>query len=62
MIKDAARISLRFYNVNNPQHLSNKELEALEKRSKNKLPDEGHSLFLVVDRDVYVSHMENIPN
>ena len=53
-----------FYNANVPQNLSDKELKALEKLSKNnnlvvQKADNGNSMVLV-DRDVYVNHMENI--
>ena len=63
-IKDAALSSFRFYNANVPQHLSDEELKALEKLSKNnnlviQKADKGNSVVLV-DRDVYVNHMENI--
>ena len=63
-IKDAALSSFRFYNANVPQNLSDEELEALDRLSKNKnlvvqKADKGNSMVLV-DRDVYVKHMENI--
>ena len=63
-IKDAALSSFRFYNANIPQNLSDEELEALEKLSKNNnlvVPkaDKGNSVVLV-DKDVYVNYMENI--
>ena len=62
-IKDAAQSSFRFYNANVPQNLSDKELEALDRLSKNKnlviqKADKGNSMVLV-DGDVYVKHMEN---
>ena len=62
-IKDAAQSPFRFYNANVPQNLSDKELEALDRLSKNKnlviqKADKGNSMVLV-DRDVYVKHMEN---
>ena len=55
-IKDAALSSFRFYNANVPQHLSDEELEALNRLSKNKnlvvqKVENGNSLVLV-DRDV----------
>ena len=63
-IKDAALGSFWFYNTNVLQNLYNQELEALDKLSKNKnlvvqKADKGNSVVLV-DRDVYVKHMENI--
>jgi len=63
-IKDAALSSFRFYNANVPQNLSDEELEALEKLSKNnnlivQKADKGNSVVLV-DKDVYIRHMENI--
>ena len=62
-IKDAALSLFRFYNANVPQNLSHKKLKALEKLSKNNAvvqkADKGNSVVLV-DRDVYVNHMENI--
>ena len=56
--------SFRFYNANVPQNLSDEELEALDRLSKNKnlvvqKADKGNSMVLV-HRDVYVKHMENI--
>ena len=63
-IKDAALGSFWFYNTNVLENLYNQELEALDKLSKNKnlvvqKADKGNSVVLV-DRDVYVKHMENI--
>ena len=63
-IKDAALSSFRFYNGNFLQHLFNEELEALEKLSKkNKVAvqeaDKDSSVVLV-DRDIYINHLENI--
>ena len=63
-IKDAALGSSWFYNANVLQSLYNQELEALDKLSKNKnlvvqKADKGNSVVLV-DRDVYVKHMENV--
>ena len=60
-IKDAALSSFRFYNANVPQNLSEEELEALDRLSKNKnlvvqKADKGNSVVLVV----YVKHMENV--
>ena len=60
-IKDAALSSFRFYNANVPQNLSEEELEALDRLSKNKnlvvqKADKSNSVVLVV----YVKHMENI--
>ena len=56
--------SFRFYNANVPQNLSDEELEARDRLSKNKnlvvqKVDKGNSVVLV-DRDVYTKHMENI--
>ena len=56
--------SVRFSNANVPQNLSDKEVEALDRLSKNQnlvvqKADKGNSVVLV-DRDVYVKHMENI--
>ena len=63
-IKDAALGSFWFYNGNVLQNLYKQELEALDKLSKNKnlvvqKADKGNSVVLV-NRDVYVKHMENI--
>ena len=63
-IKDAALSPFRFYNANVPQNLSDEELEALDRLSKNKnllvqKADKGNSVVLV-GRDVYTKHMENI--
>ena len=63
-IKDAALGSSWFYNAYVLQNLYNQELEALDKLSKNKnlvvqKADKGNSVVLV-DRDVYVKHIENI--
>ena len=59
-IKDAARSSFPFYNANVPQNLSDKELEALNRLSKNKnlvvhKVDNGNSLALV-DKDNYQTY------
>ena len=61
-IKDAAKSS--FHNAYVPQSLSEEELEALDRLSKNKnfvvqKADKSNSMVLV-DRGVYVKHMENI--
>ena len=63
-IKYAALSSFRFYNANIPQNLSDEELEALEKLSKDnnlvvQKADKGNFVVLV-DKDVYVNYMENI--
>ena len=63
-IKDVPLSSFRFYNANVPQNLSDEVLVALHRLSKNKnvvvqKADKGNSVVLV-DRDVYVKHMENI--
>ena len=63
-IKDAALGSFWFYNTNVLENLYNQELEALDKLSKNKnlvvqKADKGNSVVLV-DRDVYVKHIENV--
>ena len=60
-IKDAALSSFCFYNANVPQNLSEEELEALDRLSKNKnlvvqKADKGNSVVLLV----YVKHMENV--
>ena len=54
----------RFYDANPPQNLSDRELEDLKKLSKSNnlvVPkaDKGNSVVLV-GRDVFVNHMENI--
>ena len=64
-IKDVALRSFRFFNVNFTQHLSNEELEILEKYSKNnnlvvQKADKDNSVVLL-DRDGCVNHMESIP-
>ena len=63
-IKDAVLSSFRFYDANFPQNLSDEELEALEKLSKDnnlvvQKADKGNSVVLV-DKYVYVNYMENI--
>ena len=63
-IKDVPLSSFHFYNANVPQNLSDEVLVALHRLSKNKnavvqKADKGNSVVLV-DRDVYVKHMENI--
>ena len=63
-IKDVPLSSFCFYNANVPQNLSDEVLVALHRLSKNKnvvvqKVDKGNSVVLV-DRDVYVKHMENI--
>ena len=63
-IKDVPLSSFCFYNANVPQNLSDEVLVALHRLSKNKnvvvqKADKGNSVVLV-DRDVYVKHMENI--
>ena len=54
----------RFYDANPPQNLSDRELQDLKKLSKSNnlvVPkaDKGNSVVLV-GRDVFVNHMENI--
>ena len=63
-IKDVPLSSFCFYNANVPQNLSDEVPVALHRLSKNKnvvvqKADKGNSVVLV-DRDVYVKHMENI--
>ena len=63
-IKDTALTSLRNYNANVPQHLTNEEFEALKPLSGNcnlviQKPDKGNSV-VIVEKDVYVRHMETI--
>ena len=63
-IKDAALSSFRFYNTNVPQNLSDEEVKACDKLSKNnnlvvQKADKGNSV-VVFDSDVYVNNMENI--
>ena len=63
-IKDLALTSFRNYNANIPQHLSNKEFEALKNLSANcnliiQKADEGNSVVLV-EKDVYIRHIEKI--
>ena len=63
-IKDVALSSFRFYNANVSQDLSEEKLKAFEKLFKNnnlvvQKADKCNSVFLV-DRYVYVNHMENI--
>ena len=65
-IKNAALSFFRFYNANVPLYLSDHELRALEKLTKNsnlvvQNADKGNSMVLV-DRDVFVNHMENVFN
>ena len=63
-IKDPALNSFRFYNSNVPQNISDEELKALEKLSKNNsLVDQKadkRNFVVLVDRDVYVYLIENI--
>ena len=61
-IKDLG--SFRFYNANVPQNLSDEELISFDKLSRNnnlvvQKADKSNSVVLV-GRDVYVNHMENI--
>ena len=63
-INDVALSSFRFCNANDPQNISDKELEALDRLSKTKnlvvqKADKGNSVVLT-NRDVYVKQMENI--
>ena len=63
-IKDTALTSFRNYNANVPQHLSNEEFEALKTLSGNcnlviQKADKGNSV-VIVEKDVYVRHMETI--
>ena len=63
-IKDVPLSSFFFFYANVPQNLSDEVLVALHRLSKNKnvvvqKADKGNSVVLV-DRDVYVKHMENI--
>ena len=63
-IKDTALTSFRNYNANVPQHLSNKEFEALKTLSGNcnlviQKADKGNSV-VIVEKDVNVRHMETI--
>ena len=63
-IKDTALTSFRNYNANVPQHLSNEEFEALKTLSGNcnlviQKADQGNSV-VIVEKDVYVRHMETI--
>ena len=65
-IKDLALISLRNYNANIPQHLSNEESEALKNLPANcnliiQKADKGNSVVLV-EKDVYLvyRHIEKI--
>ena len=56
--------SFRNYNANIPQYLSNEEFEALKNRSANcnliiQKADKGNSVVLV-DKDVYIRHIEKI--
>ena len=65
-IKDTALTSFRNYNANVPQHLSNEEFEALKTLSGNcnlviQKADKGNSV-VIVEKDVYVRHMETILN
>ena len=63
-IKDAALSSFHLNKAKFPQRLSNEELDAFEKLSKNEnlvvqRVDKGNSVVLAY-RDVCVIHMENI--
>ena len=63
-IKDTALTSFRNYNANVPQRLSNEEFEALKTLSGNcnlviQKADKGNSV-VIVEKDVYVRHMETI--
>ena len=52
------------YNANVPQYLSNEEFEALKTLSKNCnlviLKADTSSSFVIVEKDVYLRHMETI--
>ena len=63
-IKDTALTSFHNYNANVLQHLSNEEFEALKALSGNcnlviQKADKGNSV-VIVEKDVYVRHMETI--
>ena len=63
-IKDLALASFRNYTANIPQHLSNKEFEALNNLSANcnliiQKADKGNSVVLV-EKNVYIKHIEKI--
>ena len=62
-IKHTALTSFRNYNANVPQHLSNEEFEALKTSGNCNLviqkADKGNSV-VIVEKDVYVRHMETI--
>ena len=63
-IKDDALNSFRFCNANVPQNLFDEEFKALEKLSKNNIfvvqKANKSSSVVLVNRDVYVNHIENI--
>ena len=61
-IKNAALTSFRYYNVNLPRNLSDEEFKTLQNLSKNinlvvQKSDKGNSV-VIVDKDVYIQHME----
>ena len=63
-IKDNALTPFCNYNANVPQRLSNEEFEVLKTLSKNcnlviKKADKGN-LVVIVEKDVYLRHMETI--
>ena len=63
-IKDNALMPFCNYNANVPQRLSNEEFEVLKTLSKNcnlviKKADKGN-LVVIVEKDVYLRHMETI--
>ena len=63
-IKDAALTSFRNYNVNLPRNLSDEEFKALQNLSKNtnlviQKSEKGNSV-VILDKDVYIKHMESL--
>ena len=64
-IKDVALSSLRYFNLNVPQHLSDREFQALKNMSRLKKEviiqksDKGNAIVLL-NKSGYVRHVEDI--
>ena len=65
-IKDASLTSFRNYNVSLSRNLSDEEFDALKNLSKNtslviQKSDKENSV-VILDKDVYIKHMESLLN